>query len=426
MTKHVTWGLLGSEKLSTLRRTRTLGLSSTIRSFNDLAVPGIGGVWYGKQILLATLGVVVAEELRAKGMQIQNIEMTNAIEALACCLAFKNNHWKSDARLLGINTLQGKDDLSFQQVRHPKFYVNQPMRMLTIQTLPALGFVESDGTRFNTFCCSNTGKRFVEIATAAFHPYRRSVIDHLTLWAQSKDNRVETKSLYQALSPLTPLSKEATSLLGERLIQGANEDPEYKNRRRNGLAWVDRLRKSKQQQKSTWEEQPQEISNAHWHDLRSGTLFFHVRDAAIAVLDELEIYIDNQQNAQDFSLREKIPDQLKSVIAHLRLAASDYLKMEHTDDGAKVFCSACKNKDFHRILRFLVERDQRILRLVGDKVKPGPAFRGDVTQTMPNNPNKFSLPDDISYRMRNLYRLNLDMHGQLEDSLNADRGEEKI
>ena len=39
----VAWGLLGPEKLGGERRTRTLGLGVTVRAFNDLAVPGLGG-----------------------------------------------------------------------------------------------------------------------------------------------------------------------------------------------------------------------------------------------------------------------------------------------------------------------------------------------------------------------------------------------
>jgi len=50
----ISWGLLGPETLAGERRTRTLGLGATVRSFNDLAVPGLGGVWFGKELLLAT------------------------------------------------------------------------------------------------------------------------------------------------------------------------------------------------------------------------------------------------------------------------------------------------------------------------------------------------------------------------------------
>ena len=55
------WGLLGPERLGGLRRTRALGIGSAVRKFDQLAVPGVGGVWFAKQLFLATLGIAVAE-----------------------------------------------------------------------------------------------------------------------------------------------------------------------------------------------------------------------------------------------------------------------------------------------------------------------------------------------------------------------------
>ena len=69
------WGLLGPEQLPISRRTRSLGLAATIRRFNELAVPGMGGVWYGKRFLLATLGIVVAERVRLRGGKVQNLSL---------------------------------------------------------------------------------------------------------------------------------------------------------------------------------------------------------------------------------------------------------------------------------------------------------------------------------------------------------------
>ena len=43
----IVWGLLGPETLANERRTRTLGLGATVRLFNDLAVPGLGGAGLG-------------------------------------------------------------------------------------------------------------------------------------------------------------------------------------------------------------------------------------------------------------------------------------------------------------------------------------------------------------------------------------------
>ncbi len=426
-----TWGLLGPEFLPNGRRTRTLGLGASVRRFNDLAVPGLGGVWYGKQLLLATLGVAVAEAARSQGVKVQNIEVANAIEALACWLAFKSNGWSSDSRLRGNTKLQGKDDFSFRRVRQRNFYVAQPMRMATGQALPALGFVESDSARFNAFCCAEEGRSFIDRASGGYRPYNRAVIDHLTWWAQMKDDRVDTDALRQVLSPLNRLSDEAIPLLRERLIQGGNEPNEDKKRRSNVLAWVEAIRNSRPS-RLTWAHRPQEISEEHWHDLQAGALFFEAREAAIATLDAAEAHIGSQTVAQSCSLRARIPEALKPAIDKLKAAAREYLAFKHADEEANKFCRECVTTDPSSILRTLVDRDGYVLRLVGDEIKPGPAFRGSIRQVGADNEGQetpqasgIPLPEGISYRVRNLYLLNLDMHGELDEWLNpnADGGE---
>jgi hypothetical protein len=166
------------------RRTRTLGLGAAVRSFNDLAVPGLGGVWFGKQLLLATLGVAIAERLRNCGKRAQNIEVTNAVEALACWLALDSSGWTRDPRLRGALKLSGKKDLSFATVCKRNFYVTQPMRQATVQPIRALGLVESSGERFNAFRCTQAGEAFIDAAWVAHRPHKRSVLDHLVMWSR--------------------------------------------------------------------------------------------------------------------------------------------------------------------------------------------------------------------------------------------------
>ena len=158
----ISWGLLGPETLASEHRTRALGLGATVRSFNDLAVPGLGGGWFGKQLLLGALGVAIAERVRNSGKRAQNIEVTNAVEALACWLALDFSGWKRDPRLRGALKLSGKKDLSFATVSKRSFYVTQPMRQATVQPLRALGVIESSGERFNAFRCTRHGEAFIE------------------------------------------------------------------------------------------------------------------------------------------------------------------------------------------------------------------------------------------------------------------------
>ncbi|MGD9631617.1 MAG: hypothetical protein AB7V18_20460 [Pyrinomonadaceae bacterium] len=419
------WGLLGPEFLSNARRTRTLGLGASARRFNDLAVPGLGGVWYGKQLLLATLGVAVAEKARSEGAKIRNIEMANAIEALACWQAFKSNDWRSDARLRGNTKLQGKDDFSFRRVRQRTFYVTQPMRMATAQALPALGFVRSGSTRFNAFCCSSEGMDFIEKAAGGCRPSNRTVVDHLTWWAQKENYRVDADSLRQVISPLNRLPKEAIALLRERLIQRGNEPREDTKRRGNALAWVETLRKGRPD-RLTWAPQPHELSEEHWHDLHAGALFFQAREAAIATLDAVEAYIGNQGGRQFLSLDKQIPEALNPALEKLKSAAQKYLNFKCVYEEADNFCRECVKDGPTSIVRTLVNRDGHVLRLVGDKIKPGPAFRGSLSQISADDEDQeapqaasIPLPEGISYRVQNLYLLNLDMHGELDEWLTS-------
>ena len=96
-----TWGLLAGEELPSQRRTRSLGLNRSVRQFNELAVPGLGGIWYAKQLVLPLLGIVVAEQARQQGQNVTNIQVANSIEAVGCLFAFLENKWQTDLRLRG-------------------------------------------------------------------------------------------------------------------------------------------------------------------------------------------------------------------------------------------------------------------------------------------------------------------------------------
>lgn len=424
------WGLLGPGALSVERRTRTLGLGSTIRSFNDLAVPGLGGVWFGKQIFLATLGVAVAEKARATGKHFQNIETTNAIEALACFLAFSNNDWKSDHRLLGVSKMQrhNANNLTFSRLRNPSFYVTQPMRMATVQTLPSLGLVNSDSSRFNAFSISQAGLDIIEAQSNKHNPcyYNKSILEYLLSWVCGESEAISVSAkekLREVLSPLEPMTDGACFILEERLIQGGvNEILADKDRRRNALQWIELLRKSTKK-KISWEDKPDNITTIHWHDLYAGSLLFRTRDAAIRVLDKLEIHINNNPKLQ-FTLNDLIPEPIEEEIQTLRICAQNFLNQNHADILANIFCRECVEANDNILLVNLVRRDKRVLCLRGQVITPGIAFQSssshpnsdttviDGNETM-NSAKAIEWPEGISRRINKLFLLNKDLHGEL-------------
>jgi hypothetical protein len=431
----LSWGLLGPGELTAERRVRTLGVSASVRHFNELAVPGLGGVWFGKQVLLATLGVMVSQGARGQRRLVTNIETANAIEALACWLGFEKNGWQAVPRLRGVNKMRGvtKERLTFRRLREQKFYVTQPMRMSTVEALPALGLVDATGTRFNTFVCTEAGEAFITAACANARPNRRAVADYLIDWTSDARAIGSLDTLAGALMPTQPLPERARALLTERIrSRGLNEPADMQQRRCEALNWVETIRLASSPL-IDWDDRPEQIeSDAHWNDLRAGAFFTLARDAALSVLDMLEAEIGKNEKSgkgKALSLREELPGGMRTKLDALRAAAQRFRNEKRTELEANRFCDDCLLADDKRLLRELVKRDGRVLRLRGDDVLPSSAYQGREQREMSPARNEadseaatpetsIDWPAGLSFRVRNLFLLNADLHGDLERWLN--------
>lgn len=422
------WGILGPGTIESVRRVRTLDLTPCVRLFNELAVPGLGGVWFGKQLFLATLGVLVAEQANERGCRVTKITVANAIEAIACWLALTGEPRTNGGRVLGSTKLVGHDSYSFSKVSQSNFYVTTPMRMSTVMALPALGLVEASGNRFNSFTCSRQGLELVEAACQDSRPFNRSVVEHLVQWVCGQDDRVDSGPLRAALSPLTPLPLHARLLIQARLHQGASREAESSRRRRSdALRWVASRREAAPP--VSWDSRPVQISTPeHWVDLHAGALFFAVRDAALDVLNVLEIYIGTPE--RKFAFGTPIPARMQDALTSLKTAALAFLDLKHHSVEAREFCRECTSASAADVLSKLVGRDGRILRLVGTSICPGPAFHGgEQSEVIDPEPNEapedthLDWPDGISHRISNLWWLSLDLDGEIEAWLNPENEE---
>ncbi len=423
----ITWGILGPDTLSSQRRTRTLQLGATVRAFNDLAVPGMGGVWFGKQLFLATLGVCIAERVRQAGKQVTNIETANAIEALGCWLALDDNGWHRDPRVRGATKMRRDNRLDFAYVRRPRFYVTQPMRQATIQPLRSLGLVESSGERFNGFSITNVGREFIEDVCGGVQSFSMKVEKRLVSWASGVDDRVKSSPLRKALSPIEVMPIDGRRFLRERLVASDDTDA---SRRKNALAWVDSCR-ANPYLPIHWNDKPTMIDDEHWRNLHAGARFFLARDAAITLLDKIEELIGSR-TVKKLSLTEPLPTAIVDHCEELLAIASEFLADgcdPSPQDGATVFCQQCVVDSPAIAIRHLLAREGRVLQLNGDEIVPGSAFRGvpadeapeivsdedGGTETPP--PETVSWPPGISQRVRNLFLLNLDLRGELGNRL---------
>lgn len=423
MTLH--WGLLGPEQLGGARRIRTLGLGAAVRRFNQLAVPGVGGVWFAKQLFLATLGVRVADRLRATTANVRALEVANAIEALACWCGLKEREWRNDARLRGSQKLSAGDDLTFARLRQARYYVTQPMRMATVEALPGLGFVETVSPRFNSFRATLAGRTLIEVSSAGFKPFNGSLENYL--FTSVRDGEPFSKSseaLKKALSPVITLPTEARDFIRTKLCEGSGQNAAAA-RRKNALSWV---RSLEEDHPAGWDTKPDVLDAYHWSDLRMGEKFFATRSAAIELLNGLEA-----QLARLAEPRRSVADLLENVpeghIKALRQAAQRFLEEDNDPTEGRLasrFCGECNAEDPKAIIRHLVGRDDRVLRVVDDMVIPGSGFSRQASDDVAvddgqgagvQNTERVPVPDGISDRIRNLYLLELDLQGRLDTFL---------
>lgn len=426
------WGLLGPEKLATTRRTRTLDLGRVVRRFNERAVPGTGGLWFGRQAYLTALSVVVAERVTVRGQRCSNIEMANAIEAVACMIGYASNGRAADPRLRGRNKLPAGGAPSFAVARQRGFHVAQPMRMSTAQALPSLGLAHAAGSRFNAFSSSDAAVAFIDAcADGAKVGRNNSVVEHLEYWADGSGLSLGSGGLRAALDPTRPLPVSACKLLQRALEEGGSLDPADRARRQNAWRWVARLQQSASAaDRIDHHAGPAELEADHWHDVRAGAYLFRVRDAANAVLDCVEGILATRQGKTRLPLDGPLHKDVAVHLAQLAGHARAFLALGHGDDEANRFSRECEAGDADT-LRALLRRDDHVLRLLDDGAQPGPAYTGHPPALSQDNGDPqeetglgayvTSLPDGCSYRLRNLYLLHMDVHGLLGPKIDASR-----
>ncbi|WP_374583589.1 hypothetical protein [Pseudoduganella sp.] len=422
------WGLLGRESLGSVRRVRTLGLGAAVRNFNELAVPGLGGVWFARQVFLATLGVAVNELARQAGSRTSNIQVANALEAFGCWHALDRSGRARDERIKGSDTLpQVLEDFSFANISRPSFYITQPMRMQSVQALLELGLVTSKGQRFNSYAMTPAGRAFLDAAFRELPlPYGAAHLTALQQWVCGHERKLNSTATCKLLSPVEPLPLPAREQLRHLLVNGVGEEA---TRRRNLLEWMEDLRHGRVKP----DEQPRQLSATHWHDVQAGRLFFALQAAAYALLETIEALLA-QLTPHEIAPSSLTQAPVHSALENLRNAAAAYLEHGYEDKagtGAGTFAGACTDTSDARLIEKLVSLDERVLRMRDGRIVPGAAFSADARLANREAAEEEGLPAKaplvpagVSYRINNLYLLNLDLNGVLDAAL-ASEGEQR-
>lgn len=347
------WGTFSPDEVPSSRRQQTLGLAPVIRHYNDRAVPGIGGLWYGMPVAWALLGIWLSEERRRRPLP-----SANAVEALVMSQALAAGG-ENMRRGSGQRKLAGRTDHSYTGLSARGAYVTQPRRMGTVQPLFQLGFVNGAAQRFNLYRLSVTGESFLE-------PFEREK-RVLLAWAEGASQKK-----LATLWPSRSLPVEAARLLDRQLRQaGAGSG------RRRAL-----LETSPDDQSLAspleYIAPPTTIDAGHWADLRSGVALVRLREAAVEVLSRVE-----QQIGPDPRASLKPADAIKPAGVELKqlVDASEIMLLEQDSSPggeAHRFARACLAEPA-AVIAELGRLDGAVVRLLPDgRLSLGPAGAGVV------------------------------------------------
>lgn len=356
------WGTAARADAEGMRRTRGLGLGAAVRRYNDLAVPGIGGLWFAKPLVWSMIGLTLG------GKGATRAEVANAVEVVAMLHALLTNRGGRNPRINGSAKLgrQGNSFPPFAVARQRRFYVTVPLRQGMIQPLRELGLAQSYIQRFNSFEPSEVGKDFLSAALEPFRPHRQEVQKVVKRWIDGEAGLMHTAEVRDALTPLTGLPKPAAELLREQLFGGAQARP-----RRRVRDWLRAVKASGEV--VSWSSPPEGFDAEHWNDLRDGARFFLVRDRALDVLDAIEAQL-RSSGSTEIRLDAAVK-AAASALEQLRRTSKEFLSgnpVERAD--ALNFAVATSQADDARVLTFLAERDGRGVRATPNGVATGSAF----------------------------------------------------
>lgn len=381
------WGILQPDDIPSARRLQSLGLTRSIRHFNERAVPGMGGLWFAMPLIWSMLGVSVARKLERRP-----IETANAVEALAMKLALEGGDGKVQPRVRGRRNLP-RVGWTFEDLRKPGAYVTQPFRQTCTQPLVTLGLAQGTSGRFNSFRLAPNSERLLEPLAAACYEIEKWV-------------RGGKRYDWGALSATVPTASlpPAVRLELTRRIYGDGADAE----RRKTIRDIG----GKLTSESILEKNPAGLAREHLIDLRGGIAAVRLREAALQVLNAVEDRIAKRRDAgldpaltiKLAVLDDKIRAKTAACVAEAERAAPRLEAAREVESLA--FLRDCSAAD--GLLQRLAKRDGAVIVLRDDVLAPGPAFGADevaeetstaVVSGVPELSriaNLLSLTDDLS------------------------------
>jgi hypothetical protein len=361
------------------------GLRKADLFFRELVVPGLGRVWFVRQLSWPLAALAIHVELKKQGKNAPKpTAICHGIEALACKLQYKFEP-QSDGpekaksfRILGRRAFGRDAELktwSFDQLHRASNYVRNTHRQSATRALRVdggLGFVS--GPRFDLLQLEPIG---VDLANTFLEQKvgRSTLRKCLCGWLSGKyEIPKEPKVLHEVLSPEHTTQAEF-ECVKSRLLDTSTEESNKRLNLKNAMQTykqaepnIEKIVEYLQQVKKG--EQVKEIVAA----LAFGAMLDRARDALAALTCLVEparggIPLDDV--AKNKTVNETVAD-LKNVAESFLVKSKDARVEEKT---SLEFAKAIKNANDKKVIEFLVQRAGGVLGISGDSIIRGNLFR---------------------------------------------------
>lgn len=403
------------------RLTLDFGLRAADQFYRELVVPGLGRVWFVRQLSWPLAAVALHAEMKADGNAPKPTAICHGIEALACKLEYFARADERSDRIVGTRAFardEGGTIWTFSQLRLQAQYVRNTHRAAatrTVRTRAGLGF--ASGQRFDLLELEPVGRALAnELLNQNVGPRNGGTLrGWLKPWIRGEREVPRSAStLLEALSPESPTRGER-ELVSARVLDASGAD----GAKRQRLADATGRAAEMPDIESVIVERLRRAGNRTQADeVIAARAFGAMLDRARGVVAELTRVIEPARGG--VAVAEIVRDKdLRAAVRALRTAAEQLTEKAKLVDTAReststVFADAIRKSDDHECVRHVVARAGEVLCLAGGHVTRGGLFRvirsSDALEGVEEGSSRIE-PDHTgrTFRIANLHSLLRDL-----------------
>lgn len=376
-----TWFAPVPSEIASSRISLDFGLRAADLFFRELVVPGVGRIWFARQLSWPLTALVLHKELAS---HVSNppkpTAICHGIEALACKLQYWNDQPVPSQRILGRRAF-GRDAerqaWSFHQLRQATNYVRNTHRQAATRAMRVdggLGF--ASGSRFDLLEIEPVG---LALANAMLEQRVGQGGTRLRRWLLEwimgeRKILVQSKTHKEALSP-EHATEDEKHIVRSRLLETSSDACKKRQHLARAIGRAEVLpviedRIVTRLRHTGHLEQANEVVTAR----AFGAMLDRARDAVACLTDAVV------QRRGSVPLAELASDSgIKKSIEDLRTASERYVDKANTaaieEPTSRAFAKVVVAADTAETIRILVQRSSEVLGLADGFVTRGPLFR---------------------------------------------------